>query len=420
MSSYNELIKNFEKIRAYMRDFYVYGFKSREEYDGKSARSYDNERRRLESWLGDHMSFRRTADGKSVFISIDSRSVSENPLYKAWKAKSFTDGDITLHFILFDILSAPDSALDLGAIMAQLDEAYLSHFNAPHTFDESTVRKKLQEYTREGLVLTERRGHKTYYRPAEGTDLTAMGDPLRFFSEVAPCGVIGSFLLDKCPQEESPFRFKHHYITAALDSNVLACLLDAMQRKAFVTVTNSGHRQEEPKELRLLPLRVFISTQSGRQHLLAWHPWSDRIRTFRLDHLSLVKPGEPCERFDELRARLDAAQPYIWGVNCTEGADTPTETVTFTLRVGPGEGYIVQRLYRECRGGRVEKLEAGRYRFSAELYDCSEILPWIRTFLCRIEELHFSDQALERRFRSDLGQMYRMYGIEDGTGGEGE
>jgi hypothetical protein len=25
MSSYNELIKNFEKIRAYMRDFYVYG-----------------------------------------------------------------------------------------------------------------------------------------------------------------------------------------------------------------------------------------------------------------------------------------------------------------------------------------------------------------------------------------------------------
>ena len=31
MSSYNELIKNFERIRAYMREFYVYGFKSRED-----------------------------------------------------------------------------------------------------------------------------------------------------------------------------------------------------------------------------------------------------------------------------------------------------------------------------------------------------------------------------------------------------
>ena len=35
MSSYSELIKNFEKIRSYMRDFYVYGFKSRDEYRSK-------------------------------------------------------------------------------------------------------------------------------------------------------------------------------------------------------------------------------------------------------------------------------------------------------------------------------------------------------------------------------------------------
>ena len=47
MSSYSELIKNFEKIRGYIREFYVYGFKSREEYDKKSARSYDDERRRM-------------------------------------------------------------------------------------------------------------------------------------------------------------------------------------------------------------------------------------------------------------------------------------------------------------------------------------------------------------------------------------
>ena len=38
--AYSELIKRFERIRDYMRQFYVYGFKSREEYDAKSARSY--------------------------------------------------------------------------------------------------------------------------------------------------------------------------------------------------------------------------------------------------------------------------------------------------------------------------------------------------------------------------------------------
>lgn len=38
--AYNELIKNFNKVRDYMRDFYIYGFKSREDYTRKSTRSY--------------------------------------------------------------------------------------------------------------------------------------------------------------------------------------------------------------------------------------------------------------------------------------------------------------------------------------------------------------------------------------------
>jgi len=156
MSSYNELIKNFEKIRSYMREFYVYGFKSREEYDRKSKRSYDDERRRIESWLGEYMSFVRTAEGKNIFISIDSRTSVHNPFYKALKAKSFTDGDITLHFILFDILHSPDILLSLSEITEKIDTEYLSGFENPMAFDESTIRKKLKEYIEQGIIIGEK------------------------------------------------------------------------------------------------------------------------------------------------------------------------------------------------------------------------------------------------------------------------
>ncbi|MFR6695606.1 MAG: hypothetical protein ACLUS6_17435 [Dysosmobacter sp.] len=108
--AYSELVKSFERIRNYMREFYVYGFKSRDEYGMKSASSYDNERRRIESWLGDYMSFHQESSGKKVFLSMDSRRVPCNPLYKAFKAKSFTDKDITLHFYVMDLL-ADGSAL---------------------------------------------------------------------------------------------------------------------------------------------------------------------------------------------------------------------------------------------------------------------------------------------------------------------
>lgn len=145
--AYSELIKNFEKIRAYMREFYVYGFKSRNEYDRKSARSYDDERRRVESWLGDYMRFTKTAEGKNVFLSVDSRNEDSNPFYKAWKAKSFTDGDITLHFAIFDILYTPDIKLTLSELIDEIDTLLSGDF----TFDESTLRKSLRNTPRRAL-----------------------------------------------------------------------------------------------------------------------------------------------------------------------------------------------------------------------------------------------------------------------------
>ena len=189
--AYNELIKNFNNIRDYMRDFYVYGFKSRDEYTRKSARSYDDERRRLESWLGDYMQFRQSAEGKNIFISIDSRASEHNPLYKAWKAKSFTDGDITLHFLIFDILYSPDICLSIKQIMEKIDR-YLSQFPDAKMFDESTIRKKLREYADEGLIVTEKKGRYILYRRSGDVRLPSK-NVLDYFSEVLPCGVVGSF-----------------------------------------------------------------------------------------------------------------------------------------------------------------------------------------------------------------------------------
>ena len=272
MSSYSELIKNFEKIRAYMRDFYVYGFKSRDDYQSKSARSYDDERRRLESWLGDHMGFVRTPEGKNVFISIDSRTVRHNPLYKAWKAKSFTDGDITLHFIIFDILYDPSEKRTLAEIMQDIDEKYMSGFEFPMMFDESTVRKKLKEYCEAGIIITEKEGRKLYYRRAESTDTSELNDALHYFSETAPCGVIGSFILDKEEADTDAFTFKHHYVTSAIDSDILASLFAAMRERRIVTLTNLGRHGDLSRINRVIPLRVLISVQSGRQHLIAYLP----------------------------------------------------------------------------------------------------------------------------------------------------
>ena len=418
MSSYSELIKNFEKIRAYMRDFYVYGFKSRDDYQKKSARSYDDERRRLESWLGEHMGFVRTPEGKNVFISIDSRTIRHNPLYNAWKAKSFTDGDITLHFILFDILHDPSVKRTLAGLLEEIDTKYLSGFETPMMFDESTVRKKLKEYCEAGIVVAEKEGRKVYYRRTDSTDVSDLNDVLHYFSEAAPCGVIGSFILDREEADTDAFTFKHHYITGAIDSGVLASLFMAMQEKRAVTVTNMSRRRDMPLRNRIVPLRVLISAQNGRQHLFAYLPDCNLFTSYRIDYLSNVKLEAPTPRFDELRAELDRMQSKMWGVNVKRNkwSTEQLEHVEFTIRVEDNEEYIVKRLEREKRIGTVEKLDEHTWRFSADVYDSWEMIPWIRTFICRIVKMNFSDRSLENQFKKDLETMYRMYGVRQEVG----
>lgn len=270
--AYSELIKNFERIRDYMREFYVYGFKSREEYDTKSARSYDNERRRIESWMGDYMSFHQDATGKNVFLSVDSRRIPHNPLHKAFKAKSFTDKDITLHFYILDILADGD-ALSSTEIVDRINDDYLSHFDDAFSLDESTVRKKLKEYETIGLLKTQKSGREVLYQRTddESFDLSSWSEALAFYSEADPIGVIGSYLMDKLDNPTEAFRFKHHYILHALDSDVLCEILQAIDEQRAVELTIRSLRNSREYQRTICPLKIYISTQSGRQYVLGYH-----------------------------------------------------------------------------------------------------------------------------------------------------
>ncbi len=408
--AYSELIKNFNKIRDYMRDFYVYGFKSRDDYTKKSARSYDDEKRRIESWLGNYMKFHQTADGKNVFLSIDSRVTRHNPLYKAWKTKSFTDGDITLHFIVMDILS-DGQELSLGDIAYQVDK-YLSAFGHARVFDASTIRKKLNEYVKEGLLIRRKNGKIMLYRRTEEFEMPSR-DILDFFSETAPCGVIGSFLEDKTNDIADHFAFKHHYITSAMDSEVLCMILQAIHEKRNITVVTINRKKDRITETDVVPLRVMISVQSGRQYMMAYAPYFKRITAYRLDNIVTVKNGEVADRFDELRDKLGEMQQHMWGVATDSRSGNRMEHIEFTVQYDDGEQHIPRRLEREKRIGHVEYIDEHTCRFWADVYDASELIPWIRTFICRITDISISNKVLEIQFKEDLQAMYEMYGLKE-------
>lgn len=410
--AYSELIKNFDRIRDYMRQFYVYGFKSRTEYDKKSTRSYDNERRRIESWLGEYMRFRQTPDGKNVFLSVDSRAIPGNPLYNAFKAKSFTAGDVTFHFYVLDLLKG-GNAYTVQEILDLFGEKYLCHFDTDWQPDISTIRKKLKEYTELGILQAEKRGRELYYsRTPETVDLKAWADTAAFFSEADPLGVIGSALLDQLNQTPDYYQFKHHYILHTLDSQIMLQLLEAIGARRTVKLTNVSQRSGENRQVVHLvcPLQIFVSTQGGRQYLLCYHYRLKKLMFFRLDYIQKVELTAEEKQFDTYMGYCEKFHSHLWGAS--SGVDFNLDHLEMTLHLEDDEQHVLRRLEREKRIGRVERIDSNTYKYVVDTYDASELLPWIRSFIGRIEKLECSDESVVTKFYENLEQMYRMYGGE--------
>ena len=406
--AYSELIKNFAKIREYVAQFYIYGFKSRSEYTAKSARSYDNERRRIESWLGDYMHFYKESGGKNSFLAVDSRTISHNPLYQAFKAKSFTSNDINLHFYLLDILSGGEEK-SLKEILNTISEDYLSLFESAGELDESTVRKKLKEYETLGLIKSRKRGKELIFaRNEDACDLESWKEAAAFFSEEDPLGVVGSFILDKYESAPHDFTFKHHYILHALESEILEALFEAMRGHKRAELTIYVPRRDNVKVHTLLPLKIYCSSQSGRRYVLGYHYDFNRFMFFRLDNIKKVKVLEADERFEEHFRNVEKHKSKIWGVSMH--ASHTLDHLEMCVVVGENEEYILNRLQREKRGGTVEQVGEQLYRFQAGVYDAMEMLPWIRTFTGRIADLSCTNQSVVNTFYGDFKKMVEMYG----------
>lgn len=399
--AYSELIKNFEKVRTYLREFYVYGFRHRTEIGEKSSRSYDNERRRVESWLGDYLEAGQDGKEKRPYLSVDSRAIAHNPFFRPFKAKSFTDGDVKLHFPMMDILiDVGDEGITLNNLLMRLIDDYGIFF------EDSTVRKKLKEYADIGLVCLRKEGKNTVYSIAEDEiDLDSFEDALLFFSETAPVGVIGSYLLDKLYEPVDLFSFKHHHLLYALDSEILYELLKAISDKHRVKIYHSDCVET------VIPCKIYVSTQTGRHFLFAYSANSKTFTRYRLNRITKVEIGSKVAKYSEVCKLFDEYSKHLWGVAYKNNSEDVTEHVEMVIHINDDESFVYDRLNNEKRCGSVKKISENNYMFTADVYSAQELLPWARTFIGRIMRFECSNKDVENTFWNDLRIMNEMYEV---------
>lgn len=405
MGSFSELVKHFDKTRSYIYDFFIYGYKRRGDFQHKSSRTYDDEKRRIKSWLGDYIQEDNSKKGKSVSISLDSGSISENPLYKAYYSKSFTEKDINLHFLIIDILYNGE-ILTLNAISEKINNYYNIET------DVQIIRKKLAEYAKEGIILMHKKGKTHYYSLSTDRadeflkNYKGLEDAVKFFSETQKFGIIGNSILKYSGLQNDIFRIKHNYIVHTLEDIIIPDILTAIEKKKYISVIKFNNEIKN-----VVPMKILSSVQTGRRYLAVYSPEINRFTSTRLDTTKEVKIHDKCPEYDRIYNEFLEAEKYCFGVSFGDyNRNFQTEKIVIDFIIDEeNESYIVDRLKREKRNGIFEKISENHFRLTINTFDSREIIPWIRTFTGRILSVSCDNKETLKSFYDDIETMHNIY-----------
>lgn len=401
MKEFSELIKNIDILRRLIREFFVFGYKTRGDFDHKSGKTFDNDRRRIQNYFDEFFFGSKDKYGKRNSIMIDSDTVGENPLYRLYKSKSFTANDLVLHCLIIDAFQ------DLKSVTAMGFADYIGMEYGVSDLDLGTIRLKLNEYVQLGVLKSIKQNKKMLYSLNDFDVQNVLDTELiSFFSEVAPLGVIGSYILDRTPERNEPLiKYKHRLLYAALDSFYLLQILEAIENREVLKITQRRDGVDRP--VLVVPLKILLNRQNGREYVACFNTKIGIFTICRFDHIIDIAPtGQlyDVEPFRRLQVTVEERLKKTWNINFAQN-ERP-QCVEFVLYVEDNEPFILTRLQREGHEGEISSLGNNLYRYQNEVYDPSEMIPWIKSFIGRLVSVSIEDEELNERLHKDILSLF--------------
>ena len=437
MAQFHEVIKKFNKIRIYLKDLLIYGYKRRDQFLKKSKRTYDDERRRICSYLGEFVKESYGKNGKQIFISMSTSMLLTNPLYRCYETKSFTSNDIQLHFYLLDQLQNEEE-MDLG----QLSDSLVDHYGAE--IDVQLISRKLKEYSEMGIFFKRKENNRLIYSLADdifedfrddyreqekdqrgfsalsggGSEKLEKREELEmflgFYAMEPPLSLIGNYIQRSLQMKNKWFLFEHYFIGWTLEDEVLASVLEAIHSRRVMEVKTFPNKNQEVSVYHAVPFFIMESVQNGRRYIASYHEERKQYTMIRMDYIEQIQVKGTCEEYLTRKEEALQIRKKSWGASWNGKEEKKLHTLRFQIWYEEHrENYLYQKLKNESRNGQVTKKGHNRLEFFIQVWDPIELMPWMRTFLGRICELECSDPVFLERFHNDLEKMRQMYEIRE-------
>lgn len=380
MSKYQELVKSFDNIRKISQDFFIYGYNGRGDFPFISDRMYDNELRRIKSYLKNYVITTQTKDKKTISISSNTIYDTINPLFELFSGKSFTSKDCFLHFVLLDILSNYKTKT-----LNEIYDEILDNYD-PIDLDIMTVRNKLHEYIDLGIIILSKENNKNLYTLQNQIIIDdKLIETLIFFQKIVPLGYI---LNPITSNKKSSYIYKQVFFSNVLDDEYVLILLNAIENKQPILIKQRGRKNNVI--VKGMPIGIYQNMITGRRYL------------------KVMKKG------NSVFVRIDKIEEvsYLDTEYTLFEENNKKEYIKVLIHIDDNEMFIVDRIYREINEENITKIDENTYQFTLYYSNLFDSIPYVRSYFGRILKLESDNKQVLTKLERDLFSTISLY--EDG------
>lgn len=424
------LIGEYERIRHILRDFYIFGCFTKDDYVEKSFISpskYDQDQRKINAYLPEDFISKKKKNRKIIqFCRYNMYKDRENYIANTFRCRNFSELDAKTYFYVLQYLNEKD--MGLSELCGVINNIGYGEVNGYH---RETMRKKLLKFEEAEYIIRygdEKRPkyklNRDILKDLSNDEIEDICIMLELVKNKGILQVPFLFLQKKlelylyCKRnikniDKDFFLYKHNHLFNVLDNEILLELLKAINNKKCIEITFIDDVENVDKNQKcnfeVIPIKIIYDIVYGRQYIFSFSTEAQEFIISRIDRIKKVKLGKEIKE-EKLTIILEKSniEEKLWCTsNISESIDT-TVKIEFKFNE-KNEFFILERIKREGQHGKITKIDVGKYLFEIEVKDPKEMIPWIRSFGERARVIESGDFKIEEKIISDWEELLNKY-----------
>ena len=423
-----DFIKHYDNIRSILREIFLYGCFSREDYENKkigSSRKVSYEMRRIQQYIAkDFIKSDRDGKTKLLSLSYDSITNTKNFLVGTYLNKSFTRTDLILYYYILLAINSSEKYLSINEIEDFLIDNNLINCDE---ISRKTIERKVKELceTMELIFVCKRGRCKVYgiskdiLEELNEDEISKLELMTSLYKNILFPNIAGYYFEDTLKQymefernikvdDKDIFQYQKLHFHPIVEEEILWKLLKAIEEKRKIILKyNKNNKTARYSEERIIPYKIRYDVDCGRFYLVGF--CEGRCLVSRLDRIDSIKVLGEHFNSEGLEEKYKFSMENSWSAVHING-ETKPEVLRFRVTIkDESENYLIERIKAELKSFDLEKEDNYTFVFSKIVNDCNEMTPWIRGYGGRLDIIE--PNYIKRKIKKDWKEMLENYGV---------